>query len=246
MAKKIIAEMPPHEVYVEPFAGGSHVFFKKPKAGKNVLNDINRELIHFFKEAKNRKVCCDVGTSKKKFERIKNKGSKTFCDYVYLNKNSYGGKNTFEAIPSYGYLESNNPPGKKVCIDGSKLDRVRLTSKDFRETILKYDSEGTLFYVDPPYVKANEKSCLYGEEKCGISPEDVAKSLRTIKGKAIISYDDHPDVRKAFKGFKTKKLEVPYILRRVKNGKHQGIKKELLISNYRCKLTKGKKICTKI
>lgn len=231
VAKKIIAEMPPHSVYVEPFAGAAHVFFHKIKVDKNVLNDLNRELIGFFKDVKNKKICCDTSASKKRFERIKNKRNKTVCDYVYLNKNAYGGKGTFEGNPSYGHLEVKNPAGKKFCIDGYRLDKVKLTTKDFKESIRENDSKDTLFYVDPPYVKANKKECLYGKGKCSVSPEEVAKSLRKIKGKAIISYDDHPDVRKAFKGFNISKITLPYTFAKEK-GKIKGKKQELLIKNY--------------
>ena len=63
VAKTIINQMPPHEKYVEPFAGAAHVFFKKPKAKKNVLNDINKNLIRFFKEIKDNKICCDISPS---------------------------------------------------------------------------------------------------------------------------------------------------------------------------------------
>jgi len=89
-----------------------------------------------------------------------------------------------------------------------------------------------LFYVDPPYIKANEKDCMYGKNMCDVTPQEVASEVKKIKGKAIISYDDHPEVRKAFKTFKIEKLTVPYTLARAKDGKSQGKKKELLIKNF--------------
>jgi len=73
---------------------------------------------------------------------------------------------------------------------------------------------------------------LYGKNMCEVKPADVANSVRNIKGKAIISYDDHPEVRKAFKGFKMSKIELPYSFARNKQKEVKGKTEELLITNY--------------
>ena len=39
MSKKLIPLLPPHERYIEVFAGGLSMFFRKAKAKWNVLND---------------------------------------------------------------------------------------------------------------------------------------------------------------------------------------------------------------
>lgn len=234
IAKKIIAKMPPHKVYVEPFAGASHVFFKKPKAEKNVLNDKNKELIRFFQIVKNKKFCCKIEDNENKHLRINSKKLKSPCDYIYLNKTSYSSK-SFSGKPAYSYdhrYDRRNAEGRTICIDGFKLNHVILQSQDFRSAIKQNDSRDTLFYIDPPYVKANEKSCLYGKGFCSVTPEHVAQAVRKIKGKALISYDDHPEVRKAFRGFKFEHIVLPYSLAKDKDGKVKGKTKELLIRNY--------------
>lgn len=243
VAKKIIEKMPPHNTYVEPFAGASHVFFKKPKAEKNVLNDVNKSLMNFFKDIKGKKICCRVKDSRKEFEHIKHKSSKSPCDVIYLNRTSYGSRNVFG---NPGYANRKKKIDREICINGSKLDGVNLETRDFREVMKKHDSKDTFFYIDPPYVKANEKSCLYGKGKCDVTPSEVAKSVRGLKGKAMVSYDDQPSVRKAFKGFKIDKITLPYTFARSgKDKRIKGKKQELLISNFKCKASKQGKICEK-
>jgi DNA adenine methylase len=47
--KLILDRLYPHEVYVEPFAGGASIFFAKSKANvQNWLNDIDEELINCY------------------------------------------------------------------------------------------------------------------------------------------------------------------------------------------------------
>jgi DNA adenine methylase len=49
-ARKLIqTHLPPHDSYVEPFAGGASVFFAKAKVSFNHLNDIDAELINVYK-----------------------------------------------------------------------------------------------------------------------------------------------------------------------------------------------------
>jgi len=44
LAKLIIAKLPEHTTYVEPFAGGAQVFFHKPRSKIEVLNDLDGSL----------------------------------------------------------------------------------------------------------------------------------------------------------------------------------------------------------
>jgi DNA adenine methylase len=49
-ARKLILEhIPDHTVYVEPFAGGASIFFAKPKAAANILNDKDAELMNVYR-----------------------------------------------------------------------------------------------------------------------------------------------------------------------------------------------------
>ena len=49
IANKIIAVFPKHTTYVEPFAGGAQVFFHKEPSKVEVLNDLDGEMVNFFR-----------------------------------------------------------------------------------------------------------------------------------------------------------------------------------------------------
>lgn len=46
--KLILAHIPKHVAYIEPFAGGGSIFFAKPRVQFNQLNDIDGELINVY------------------------------------------------------------------------------------------------------------------------------------------------------------------------------------------------------
>jgi D12 class N6 adenine-specific DNA methyltransferase len=49
LAKRIIAIFPEHTTYVEAFAGGAQVFFHKGPSKVEVLNDLDGEIVNFFR-----------------------------------------------------------------------------------------------------------------------------------------------------------------------------------------------------
>lgn len=49
LARQIVSLLPPHEVYCEPYAGSCAVLWRKPPSPLEVINDMDGELVHFYK-----------------------------------------------------------------------------------------------------------------------------------------------------------------------------------------------------
>lgn len=49
MADKLIPLFPAHECYVEVFCGGAAIYFLRPPAPVEVLNDVNNDLINLYR-----------------------------------------------------------------------------------------------------------------------------------------------------------------------------------------------------
>lgn len=93
----------------------------------------------------------------------------------------------------------------------------------------RYDRPETLFYCDPPYAGSEDD---YG--KAIWSAEDfdrLADRLQRIKGRFLVSLNDVPMVRQAFKGCRLQPVATTYSL--AKNNGGAGAAKELLISGRR-------------
>lgn len=50
IASKLLQYFPPHTCYIEPFFGGGGMFFYKPKAKYNFLNDIDADVYNLFRQ----------------------------------------------------------------------------------------------------------------------------------------------------------------------------------------------------
>ena len=232
IADKIINDAPKHRTYCEPFVGGGAVYLKKPLAEKNVINDKDKDVIVVYKSFKNGEgfIRCDMTPSKKKFDKIKNKKNKNACDVAYLNKLSFGSSgnnigNKFIEEKKY----KNKDTGTKYQNAHKeeyreKLKRTKVENKDFRKVMKENDSKETFHYLDPPYY---EQDSMYKER--GVTPEEVCGTAKKMKGKVMISYNDHPEVRKSCSHMKIKKVETRYVLASNSNNKKG---RELLITNY--------------
>lgn len=230
LAPKIMARAPPHKVYVEPFVGGGAVYLKKPLADKNIINDKDKDVIAVFKTFKGGVGFsrCNMTPSKSKFDRIKAKKNKGPCDIAYLNKLSFGAGGT-----SFGGKKKYHKKSKDVGVKyqnahkedyKEKLKNTTVLNQDFSSVMKKYDSAQTFHYLDPPYVGSDK---VYKER--GVTPEQVCTVARKMRGKVMISYNDHPAVRRACKGLRFSKVETRYTLSANTNNKKA---KEVLITNY--------------
>jgi len=234
LVKEILPLIPPHRVYVEPFVGAGHVFWAKEPSEVEVINDLDPGLMKWYQDLKKRsRFSCDMTPDRDKFYRIRDKtGNLGFCDYLYLRKFSYGckGGGTFNTGRSTNCLKKDDPSTCSVTrLAGNfpefrdRLARVRILKRDYRAILKKYDGPDTFFYLDPPY---HEVGCLYFS--CETSPRQIADAVEDLEGRWLLSYNDHRDVRAAFRGFKVKKVGTQYSMN------ESDVKQvtELLIRNY--------------
>lgn len=69
----------------------------------------------------------------------------------------------------------------------SKWADITIENLDFRDVIKKYDSEKTVFYLDPPY--PDKSQSIYDLSFTVNDLRDLARILRQIKGKFLLKLD---------------------------------------------------------
>lgn len=106
-----------------------------------------------------------------------------------------------------------------------RLAAATIEHLPWRECVAKYDRPHTLFYMDPPYWQTAGYGRPFGmDEYVGLA--DV---LGTMSGKAILSVNDHPDMRQVFSAFTISSIGTSYSVG--KEGRTP--RSELIVSNFK-------------
>ncbi len=238
LATKIISMLPEHTTYVEAFAGGAQVLFHKPPSEVEVLNDLDFDVVNFFRVCqwhyeelvRYLRFCL---ASRKLHELHVKSDPATLTDiqragrFFYLQKNSFGGL-ILRPKFHYGVVQPSNFNPERIpeIIERAhrRLAHVQIESLPYEQVLERYDRPTTLFYLDPPYWGPK----LY---RFNFTDEDfhgMAERLGRIKGRFILSLNDRVEVRETFHRFRIARAEITYTAKRdtrVRFG-------ELLITNF--------------
>ncbi len=92
----------------------------------------------------------------------------------------------------------------------SRLAGVVIECLDFGEFIRRYDSAGTLFYLDPPYWGSEGD---YGKALFARADfQRLADQLQGIKGRFLMSINDVPEIRAMFAWARFDEVETTYTI----------------------------------
>lgn len=240
LADKILPLFPKHTCYVEVFAGGAAMFFKKEPCKAEVLNDINGELVNLYRVVKHHleefvHQFNYALVSRQVFEWLKMTHPDTLTDiqraarFYYLQRSTFGGK-----VDGQTFGTATTAPPKlrigdiQTQINGAwnRLQSAFIEHLDWQKCIAKYDRPHTLFFCDPPYWATAGYGVDFGLDQY----QAMADLARSIDGKMIITINDHPDMRKVFKGLKRKNVDITYTVGGSKTGASKA--KELIIQSW--------------
>lgn len=195
----------PHTCYCEPFAGGAAVLFAREPARVEVLNDIDGELVRLYRVIANHldefvRQFRWALTSHEMFAWAKMQVPDTLTDiqraarFYYLQRLAFGAKvssRTFgvsaTAAKSINLLRIE----EELSAAHLRLHRVVIEHLPWQECIARYDRPETLFLLDPPYWQTEGYGVPFGWDQY----EALAATLRTLKGRAILTINDHPAIR---------------------------------------------------
>jgi DNA adenine methylase len=204
----------PHAQYCEPFVGMGGIFLRRSaKPAAEVINDRNGEVANLFRILQRHYIqLLDVMrfglTTRAEFDRLVRTDATTLTDleraarFIYLQRTAFGGKPTSQ---HFGVS-----PGRPARFDLSKLapmleevhtrlSGVIIENLDWKAFIPRYDREGTLFYLDPPYWGCEDD---YGKAMFGRDDfAALAVTLGRLKGRFVMSLNDNPSVRELFAAF---------------------------------------------
>lgn len=200
LAKWIIEHFPKHEHYVEPFGGGGSVLFQKPPSRLETYNDLDGEVVNFFRVARDRvedlvRSIKLTPWSREEFETCLQKATEPLERarrlYYRLKMSLHGGT---LAIPSnFKRHKAKGSPAESVrpqaIYDAAKrLSGVQIENRDAIQLIEEMDLPSTLFYLDPPYVtETRTDKKRYAHELTDAGHRAIAAVVDKVKGLVVIS-----------------------------------------------------------
>ena len=223
IAKEIQKYFPKHDIYIEPFFGAGGMFFNKPKAKYNFLNDLDADVFNLFQVVKDSKEeFIDL------FEKmpIHNNLFDWWIDneeiipvnkairFVMLSNFSlYGTGYTLKL----GCVKPKEMLLKNMDKTFDYLKNVQFTNCDFRKIFKSISFEKTempnvLIYADPPYLNTNNNYSNSFSEKDSL---DLFEMLQGSGVKWAMSEFDNP-----------------FILNEAEKRNLKNRRTEILITNY--------------
>ena len=219
LADQLIPRFPPHKCYVELFAGGAALYFLRPPAEVEVVNDINGDIVNLYRVVKHHleefvRQFKWALSSREVFKWLQDTPVETLTDvqraarFFYLQHQCFGGKVDGQ---TWG-TATTTPPVNLLRIEEQlsaahlRLSGTYIERRHWLHCMKQYDRPHTFFYLDPPYWETEG----YGVDFPFSEYETMAEALRQLKGKAMVSINDHPAIREVFSGLHMESLDISY------------------------------------
>ncbi len=238
--------------YCEPFAGSGAVLFNKAPSPVETYNDLDGEVVNFFKVLRDNKQelleqialtpfsreefgkACIVDSTLSELERARRFYVRARQVRTGLAQTATIGrwancKNTSRSGMS-GVISRYIGGLEKLDFIAERLLRVQIENRPAIEIINLYDDETSLFYCDPPYIHATRgDSKAYKYEMSDNEHIELANVLNNVKGKVAISNYDCELMNKLYPSSKWHKHLEPYKTIHSTKDKRQ----EVLWTNYK-------------
>ncbi len=250
LSRQLVPRLPKHSRYVEMFAGGLSMFFRKARADWTVVNDKDNNLVNLYMSiaekfdefcecirwyVKSRtqhqllkKYIIDI-SSEVDISNIPD--VKRAARYYYLVKCSFNNN------PQGTFSKNSGDWNPSTFIEDLKLSRrhldgIVIENLDFRTLVEKYiPSSDDLWYIDPPYFVAAKRKDYYIhtlQHDDHLDLLNICDRINDAGGKFMVSYDDNDNVHELYKQYNIEAIPVIYAGQTTK----REYKNELVITNY--------------
>jgi len=211
IALPLIKYIPPHNAWVDAFCGSAAMTFAKSPAKIEIINDINGEIVNFFKQLRKNGdgLCREIAMTpyarqelvlarlhKKKLSSLER--ARRFLVSSMMAINGIFG----EERGGFSYSNSYSRDGKEARVSRwynlparlqsiiERLRHVRIENKDARELIKAFlKRPATLLYLDPPYLAERTKGYEFDQNDKKFH-KDLLKLVRRAKCMVMISSYD--------------------------------------------------------
>jgi DNA adenine methylase len=238
ISERLVAMLPAHRRYTEPFAGSAAVLFAKEPTPVEAINDADEEIARAYKilqrlkprdieRLRSMKWIGDKATFKGLIDASPKDDLGWLHRFLYLTHFSYGKMRGKSFSPSVVGVEAKTVD--RIEKFAPRLRSVKVFGGDYRKVVEKYDGKDTVHFLDPPYAgyNVNVGESAFDERAFF----DVLKSLR---GKFLITYGIRGELPKLVKNsdFEVRRIRTRRSISSMRGVGGPSVLTQLLISNY--------------
>lgn len=212
-AKNRIAEwicnyIPQHEVYIEPYFGSGAVFFNKRPARIETLNDLDGNVVNYFKVVREQPeelgrmlkltpfardeyyAACELCEEDSDIERARKFAVRCWQGFGCSNLYRNGFRSSQRSTSPHTTKEWRNLP-ERLIEASERLKNAQIENLPAAEIIRRYDTKDVFLYVDPPYLHGTRKDNLYRHEMKDGEHIELLSLLTEHPGRVMLSgYDN--------------------------------------------------------
>lgn len=228
----LLPQLPESYHFVDVFGGSAAVILNRDPSPIDTYNDINGEVVNFFKTLREKKnelieqitltpysrqeyaTACEIGPKLDQVEM-----ARRFFIRAIMTRS---GLATKSSLGRWANCITNSRTGMADVVSRwvGKPDRlvevvdrfrkIQIENRPAIDLIQKYDTPNTLFYCDPPYIHESRKDRnTYAYEMSDADHERLASVLNSIYGMLAISGYDSDMMNDLYPESKWRKIEGP-------------------------------------
>lgn len=251
--KYLLPLLPKCQTFVEAFGGSGAVLLNREPSPVEVYNDLDGDVVTFFRVLRERPEELINAIQLTPYSRAEFASS---CErqavpdlerarrfYVRVGQSRYGMPDASPGQWSYCVADARRDMSSAVsawrsCVERLEVVANRLLTAQIENVpalnlLERYDAEGTLFYLDPPYVKStrNSHEDIYVHEMTDAEHLELAKAANACKGSVAVSGYESDLYDAAYAGWHKTYLKARTSSSSNTNGKRT-IRQEVLWTNY--------------
>ena len=202
LAAQIVALMPEHRCYLEPFCGGAAVLFAKGRAERETINDLDGEVAAFWRVVRERPEALAAAVAATPYSRAEWIASRepAMSDLERARRllvridQSFSRSGKSWSVPCIGDGRGRWQPGtwanlpEKILTAAARLKGVALECRDALWLIPRWDRPDAVIYCDPPYMGPHrlEPHHGYAVDDAEALWEGLVDVLLEVKHAAVI------------------------------------------------------------
>lgn len=204
IAKEIIALMPPHKSYLEPFFGSGAVLFNKPPSAIETVNDIDGDIVNFFRVLRERpeelaRMISLTPYAREVYDEANANRGTGHLDRAYRFAIRCKMAHAFKCHTKTGFKIDTYGRERAYCVDNwnklpdgireaaTRLKEVQIENRPALEVIRKFNHENVLIYADPPYLMDTRGGRQYRHEMTEQDHVELLAALLQHRGPVILS-----------------------------------------------------------